>query len=98
METRERLEQDLAEVEWQVLRAHARRGALILVSPGLDLVEVAASVAADERERVSAWIEGGQLAKPSPEQCERWESELDRRFPTLIVQPYVLVQARPDSP
>ncbi len=53
---RERLEQDLAEVHWPWLRPHARRGALILVADDLDLVDVGASVAEDDRARVSAWI------------------------------------------
>lgn len=97
MEIRERLVGELAQVEWQVLRAHAQRGALILVSSALDLVEVAARVAEDDREPVSAWIEAGQVGKPSREQCARWEGEPGRRFPALIVQPYVLVQERSAS-
>lgn len=92
METRERLARELAEVEWQLLRAHAQRGALILVSSALDLVEVAACVADDDRERVSAWIEAGRVGKPNREQWARWEGQPDRRFSVLIVQPYVLVQ------
>ncbi len=97
METRERLVRELAEVEWQVLRPHAQRGALILVSSALDLVEVATRVAEDDRERVSTWIEAGEVGKPSREQCAQWEGESGRQFRALIVQPYVLVQ-KPATP
>jgi len=93
---RERLEQDLAEVDWPWLRPHARRGALILVADDLDLVDVGASVAEDDRERVSAWIGEGRLRKPTPEQVLSWEARPETAFHVLIVQPYVL--ARPGRP
>lgn len=97
MDTRERLERDLAAVEWPVLRPHAGRGALLHVDLGLDLVEVANAIAEDDSGRVAAWIEMGLLAKPTPEQCSRWEGGAAGGLLTLIVQPYVLVQERPDS-
>ena len=92
---RERLEQDLAKVDWPWLRPHARRDALILVADDLDLVGVGASVAEDDRVRVSAWIGEGRLRKPTPEQVRSWEERPETAFHVLIVQPYVLARPAP---
>jgi len=87
----------IEDVEWHWLRPHLDRGALIVVAPALDLLEAAARIAADDSERVGAWIAGGQLAKPSLEQITAWDADPTRAFRMLIVQPYVLIQGRPDG-
>jgi hypothetical protein len=92
-EVRERFEKDLAEVDWKSLRIHLQRDALILVSAQLDLVEVACQVTADATQEVSDWIARGLLAKPTAEQLESWETELDKPFRMLIAAPYILIQA-----
>jgi len=84
-------------VEWHWLRPHLERGALILVAPGLALAEAGACVAADDAGRVGAWIASGELTKPTLEQINAWDAEPTRTFRMLIVQPYVLVQERPDA-
>ena len=91
-QVRERFEAELAEVEWADLRAHEKRGSLIVVDDGLDLVEVAVKVAEDDAQAVSGWINTGKLSRPGPEQVASWVERDDIRFRTLIVQPYVLTQ------
>ena len=88
----ERFQQDLAEVPWKDLRIHLQRDAVILVAAELDLVEVAVAVAEDDKERVEAWISSAKLAKPSREQLDGWEKQLEKPFRVLIVQPFILVQ------
>jgi hypothetical protein len=88
----EKFARDLAVVQWRELRIHMRRDALVNVAAELDLVAVACAVAADEVDRVQAWIAGGQLGKPTGDCLARWETTLDKPFRMLIVQPYILIQ------
>ena len=86
---------NIEEVEWQWLRLHLERDAVIIVAPQLDLAAAAARIAADDTEAISAWIADGRLRKPSLEQIGAWNAEPGRRFRLLIVQPYVLIQEPP---
>jgi len=88
----DQFKQDLAEVPWKDLRIHLQRDAIIIVADELDLVSVAAAVAADEKSQVEAWIDDGKLLKPTAEQAENWEKQLEKPFRMLIVQPFILVQ------
>jgi len=89
-ELRERLANEVHRVDWRPLAPHAKRGGLVLVDAGLDLVAVA--VARDDSERVRRWMNAGQLLKPTSAQIERWKDETEDRFTVVIVQPYVLAQ------
>ncbi len=91
-EVRERLEKDLAEVDWRSLRIHTQRDALILVAAQLDLVEVATMVVTDAADEIGVWIENGQIGKPTAEQLAAWEGELEKPFRMLIAAPYILIQ------
>ena len=92
-EARKKFAADLAEVDWKSIRIHLQRDALIVVSEQLDLVDVACRVAEDAKEEVGSWIEQGLLLKPTAEEIEAWESQLEKPFRMLIVAPYILIQA-----
>jgi hypothetical protein len=92
----EKLRAELAELldeaEWEWLIPHVQRDVVVMVDPGLDLLDVGVAIASDNTISVEHWIGEQLLAKPSPEQLVELASERDRRFKALIVQPYVLVQ------
>ncbi|MDT8418908.1 MAG: DUF2288 domain-containing protein [Desulfuromonadales bacterium] len=90
---RERFKTDLAEVNWRDMRIHLQRDVIILVADDLDLVDVAVDIAEDKTDQVSLWIAAGKLLKPTREQVEHWEAQLDKPFRMLIAQPYILAQA-----
>lgn len=92
MPNREELANTVDVAAWGWLRAHLERGGLIVVAPDLDLVEVGLKVAADDTAAIGAWIAGQQLAKPSVAQIAAWDREEGKRFSSLIVSPYVLIQ------
>lgn len=92
---REELSKSVDEAEWGWLRAHLERGGLIVVAPELDIVEAGVRIAADDAAAVQAWINAGKLAKPSREQVAAWDGDRGRKFMTLIVSPYVLIQEKP---
>lgn len=83
---------DLAEVDWKDMRIHLQRDVIILVSEDLDLIDVATDVAEDNKDQISLWIASGKLTKPTKEQIDQWENQLDKPFRMLIAQPYILAQ------
>lgn len=89
---RDRFEKDLAEVNWKDMRIHLQRDVIILVSDLLDLLDVATAVAEDNKDQVSLWIAAGKLTKPTKEQIDQWENQLEKPFKMLIAQPYILAQ------
>lgn len=80
--------------KWQNLLPHAARDSIVVVNPGLDLVEVGVAVATDNVSFVQRWISEALITKPTVEQLEDWERDRSRQFQALIVQPYVLIQDR----
>lgn len=89
------LTEALDEAEWQWLQPHVERDVVILVSPSLDLVNVAEMIANDQVGVVQDWIAQHLIYKPAPALVEEWNQTPERRFKALIVQPYVLLQDIP---
>lgn len=89
------LSESLEPTNWEWLKPHAQRDALIIVAPSLDIIEVGVAIANDQTEFVQQWIEKEQLQKPSANQLSLWNAQPTKAFNTLIVQPYVLVQELP---
>jgi hypothetical protein len=91
---RAELTKDLDEAEWEWLIPHIKRDGVILVSVDLDLIDAGEAIAGDNIPAVERWINEALLTKPSPEQLSEWNGDSSKRFKTLIVQPYVLVQEK----
>ncbi|HEY5673825.1 MAG TPA: DUF2288 domain-containing protein [Malonomonas sp.] len=92
-EVLEQFKQDLAEVPWKDLRIHLQRDSIVLVDDSLALLDVAVAVAGDDKAQVEGWIAAGSLTKPTAEQIAAWETQLEKPFQMLIVQPFILLQA-----
>jgi hypothetical protein len=82
----------LDEAEWQWLLPHVRRDSLIVVTPELNIVDVGVAIANDNVSLVQNWISQQLIYKPTLDQMADWQANLSKRFNTLIVQPFVLVQ------
>lgn len=80
------------EADFSMLAAHAKRDALFLVADGLELEQVARAIAADETAKVTAWLQSGELRRPSMDELGAWESEPGAGFVVVIVQPFVLAR------
>lgn len=89
---RARLQSEIGNCLSSDLRAHVKRGVVIVVSEELSLLEVAVAVAEDNTALVKGWIASERLKNPSSEQIEAWENSPDLPFISVIVRPYVLVQ------
>lgn len=90
--TKEELALAVDEAEWDWLRAHLERGGLIVVASELDLVEAGLKVASNNAVAIQGWIKAGRLAKPSLKQIAEWDNNKGKRFLSLIVSPFVLIQ------
>ncbi|ALF55536.1 hypothetical protein ACX27_26215 [Nostoc piscinale CENA21] len=89
---RAELTEGLDEAEWDWLIPHVQRDAVILVAQGLNLLDVGEAIANDNTQSVQQWIDEQLITKPSVDQVGRWNGDRQKRFNTLIVQPFVLVQ------
>jgi hypothetical protein len=89
-ELQARLEAEVMEVEWEALKPHQARDALIYVSPAVPLVKVAMAVHLDFAADVQAWMADGAVSKVREDLAAAWQDDLRFRF--LIVQPFVLIQ------
>lgn len=89
------LAENLDEAEWNWLIPHVQRNAVIVVASGLDLLDVGVAIASDNVSSVQHWIGEQLIHKPLVTQLADWNANRTKRFNTLIVQPYVLVQELP---
>lgn len=89
---KKRLTEDVADVNWNDIKPHAQRDAVIIVNNSLNLLDVAVAIAQDDKVVVERWITEQLISKPSNEQLSNWNSNESQLFTTLIVQPFVLIQ------
>jgi len=92
--SREELALTVDEAEWDWLRAHLERGGLIVVDKDVDIVDVGMKIAANDTAAINGWITDGKLAKPSAGEIAAWDGTRSKRFLSLIVSPYVLIQEK----
>jgi len=90
---KEKLESELATADWEELKPHFQREALIMVAPEQSLVSVGVAFFHDNKEVVEKWLSDGTISKCSPAQAQEFEnSESPINFEYLILQPFVLVK------
>ena len=86
------LAKDLDEAQWEWLIPHVKRDSVLIIAKELNLVDVGIAIASDNLQSVQHWISEQLIQKPSETQLSDWNSSPQKRFNTLIVQPYVLIQ------
>ena len=91
---RARLDENLDEAEWGWLIPHVQKDSVIVVTEQLNLVDVGEAIANDRVSQVQNWIDEALIAKPTASQIGEWNMQREKRFDTLIVQPFVLVQEK----
>ena len=92
--SKEEMALTIDEADWSCLRAHLRRGGLILVDDALDLADTAHKVAGDDIGIIQHLVESGMIGKPSESKIRTWEEDAHKKFAMLIVSPYVLFQEK----
>ncbi|MBS1212518.1 MAG: hypothetical protein H6R26_1135 [Proteobacteria bacterium] len=88
---RTRLNQETGRLSWQEIERHFARGVVVRVAPDLDLVDVAARMASDDKQGFMPWFSAGRVARASADDARDW-NERDATFWAVVVAPWVLVQ------
>ncbi len=84
---REKLQGEVLDALWDDLAAHA----MLLLAPGIDLLDAAVAMARDDVPGIQRLLEAGALGRPSADTTEAWTRQ-PVRFQAVIVQPWVLAQ------
>jgi hypothetical protein len=90
-ETRIRILAETAKIAWKELQRQFAQGVVVMVKPGLDLVDVAYEVTRDNEQQVKRWMEAGKLQNVSDDQAKEW-LEANALMWAVVVKPWVLVQ------
>lgn len=88
---RQELNEQTAQMHWSELERFFASGSLISVAPELDLIDVGARIAADDKGSVMEWMNAGLLYKTTDAQAEDWSGQ-DALIWTVVVKPWILVQ------
>jgi hypothetical protein len=86
-----KLNGEAARIPWAELQRFFARGVALRVSPGLDLIEIAAAIAQDRADLVQGSMASGGLAPVSDLEAKRW-LDCESRPWAIVVKPWVLVQ------
>lgn len=92
-ELKAKLNLETSRIHWHELQTYFARGQVVRVSPDLDLLEVAAELAADNKQRFAQWMEGGRIGDVAPETAQAWYDR-NAELWAVVVAPWVLVQDR----
>lgn len=88
---RAELNEQTAQMHWSELERYFAGGTLISVAPELDLIDVGARIAADDKASVQDWMKAERLHRVSDAQALQWLAQ-DALLWTVIVKPWILVQ------
>ena len=86
-----KINRETARLPWAELVRHFAQGAVVFVSPELDLIDVAVRISHDDKDSVTRWMNDGKIGKVSDEQAQAW-TEGQATLWTSVVSPFVLVQ------
>ncbi len=82
---------ETAKISWQDLERFFAAGKIMLVAPGLDLVDIAEAIQEDDIDRVKTWTEEQQIIPVPDDQAKSWVGS-NARLWAVVVKPWVLVQ------
>ena len=97
LELRTQFNAETGKLGWNELERHFARGVVVWVASDLDLVEVAAAFARDDKPAVERWLTEGRVVRAASEHAERWHRE-QALFWAVVAAPWVLVQEIASDP
>lgn len=90
---KKKLNLETSRINWHDLQVYYARGHVVKVSPALDLLDVAAELAADNTARFEQWMASGQVGEVAPDLARHWYQENTELW-AVVIAPWVLVQDR----
>ena len=82
---------ETAKIPWLELQRFFAAGKVMLVSPELDLVDVAFALQEDDIEQVEIWAAARQVLPVTDDDARNWVAS-DASLWAVVVKPWVLVQ------
>ncbi len=82
---------ETAKIPWNELQRFFAGGKLLLLDSREDMLDVAASLVANDVERIQSLIKQELLVHPNDEQAKCWVAE-DAELWAVVLKPWVLVQ------
>ncbi|MFM2006615.1 MAG: hypothetical protein RLZZ09_2270 [Pseudomonadota bacterium] len=90
-ESLDKLAAESGVITWPELQRHFARGVVVVVSPPLDLLGVAAAMARDDTVMLGDWMQSSYVLRATDEQARQWELA-QPALKAVVVAPWVLVQ------
>lgn len=90
---RAKLNLETSQIAWTELQRYFASGAVLVIAPELDLVEVGFQMSKDNAAQIKQWLEQGQLAHVSDDLARQWLAR-DAMVWGVVVNPWLLVQDR----
>ncbi|MDX1634857.1 MAG: DUF2288 domain-containing protein [Marinobacter sp.] len=94
-ELKQKLNLETSQIGWRDLQTYYARGHVVRVAAELDLLDVAAELAADNKPLFEQWMTAGQVGDVAPELARAWYDS-DTELWAVVIAPWVLVQ-EPDA-
>ena len=69
-------------------------GNMVQIDSSLDLIDVAAAIAKDDKDSVSEWMNNAKMAPVSDQQAAIWHEQQATLW-AVVVKPWILVQNKP---
>jgi len=92
-ELKAKLNLETSRIHWHELQTYFARGQVVRVSPDLDLLDVAAELAADNKQRFAQWMEEGRVGEVAPDAAQGLYMS-NAELLAVVIAPWVLVQDR----
>lgn len=96
-ELRTELNMQTAQMPWTALERWFASGGVIRVANELDLIDVAARIAADDKASIQQWMAAGLIGKVMDNQAAVWLSQNSVLW-AVVVKPWILVQQEKAQP
>ena len=91
LDLKQKLNLETGKLSWPELQTYFARGVVIIVKPGLDLIDVAAELSKDNASLIEEMIGKGDIVRANDNHARCW-LETSPLFWSVVVSPWVLVQ------
>lgn len=88
-----KLNLETSTIAWKDLQPFFAAGQVIAVNENLDLIDVAAQIAQDNKKQIEAWMTESKIAKVTDQQATNWY-EQDSSLWAVVIRPWILVQEK----
>ncbi|MBL1260321.1 MAG: DUF2288 domain-containing protein [Thiotrichaceae bacterium] len=88
---RAKLVAETGKMEWHELERHFARGAVVAVNPGIDLIDVALTMANDDKAGLEKWFDAGTVRRAETADAAAWVKS-QPLFWVVVILPWVVIQ------